>query len=89
MATVVLIHRNVSHLKKDKGPTVKISLIDMRIDESKAKRVTIDLDAVITRSDGTKATMREFVKEMLHYNPSFEITTSPKGETWYLKKKKR
>jgi hypothetical protein len=61
----------------------------MEVDESKAKRVTIDLDAVITRSDGTKATMREFVKEMLHYNPSFEITTSPKGETWYLKKKKR
>lgn len=53
----------------------------------KGKRVTIDLDEQITRSDGTKATMREFVKEMLHYNPSFEITTSPKGETWYLKKK--
>ncbi len=46
------------------------------------------MDEVITRSDGTKATMREFVKEMLHYNPEFEITTSPKGETWYLKKKK-
>lgn len=51
------------------------------------KRVTIDLDEEITRSDGTKATMREFVKEMLHYNPNFEITTSPKGETWYLKKR--
>jgi len=25
---------------------------------------------------------------MLHYNPDFEITTSPKGESWYLKKKK-
>jgi len=47
------------------------------------------LDEVITRSDGTRATMREFVKEMLHYNPEFEITTSPKGETWYLKKKKK
>ena len=45
------------------------------------------MDEVITRSDGTKATMREFVKEMLHYNPEFMITTSPKGETWYLKKK--
>jgi len=57
------------------------------VDESKGKRVTISLDEVIIRSDGTKATMREFVKEMLHYNPEFEITTSPKGETWYLKKK--
>ncbi len=59
----------------------------MDVDMDKGKRVTIDLDEQITRSDGTKATMREFVKEMLHYNPSFEITTSPKGETWYLKKK--
>jgi hypothetical protein len=57
------------------------------VDEIKGKRVTISLEEVITRSDGTKATMREFVKEMLHYNPEFEITTSPKGETWYLKKK--
>ncbi len=58
------------------------------MDDKKAKRVTIDLDEVITRSDGTKAPMREFVKEMLHYNPDFEITTSSRGETWYLKKKK-
>jgi len=62
-------------------------LIELDVDESKGKRVTISLDEVITRSDGTKATMREFVKEMLHYNPEFEITTSLKGETWYLKKK--
>jgi len=62
-------------------------LIELDVDESKGKRVTISLDEVIIRSDGTKATMREFVKEMLHYNPDFEITTSPKGETWYLKKK--
>jgi hypothetical protein len=62
-------------------------LIELDVDESKGRRVTISLDEVITRSDGTKATMREFVKEMLHYNPEFEITTSPKGETWYLKKK--
>ncbi len=59
----------------------------MDVDLDKGKRVTIDLDEEITRSDGTKATMREFVKEMLHYNPKFEITTSPKGETWYLKKR--
>ncbi|MBN2335510.1 hypothetical protein JXL21_08105 [Candidatus Bathyarchaeota archaeon] len=59
----------------------------MDVDESKGKRVTISLDEVITRSDGTKATMREFVKEMLHYNPEFEIITSSKGETWYLRKK--
>ena len=64
-------------------------MIRLDIDESKGKRVTISLDEVITRSDGTKATMREFVKEMLHYNPEFEITTSPKGETWYLKKKEK
>ncbi len=63
-------------------------MIELDVDESKGKRVTISLDEVITRSDGTKATMREFVKEMLHYNPEFEITTSLKGETWYLKKKK-
>jgi len=62
-------------------------LIELDVDESKGKRVTISLDEVITRSDGTKATMREFVKEMLHYNPDFEITTSLKGETWYLRKK--
>jgi len=62
-------------------------LIELDVDESKGKRVTISLDEVIIRSDGTKATMREFVKEMLHYNPEYEITTSPKGETWYLKKK--
>ncbi len=59
----------------------------MDVELDKGKRVTIDLDEEITRSDGTKATMREFVKEMLHYNPKFEITTSPKGETWYLKKR--
>lgn len=55
----------------------------------KGKRVTISLNEEITRSDGTKATMREFVKEMLYYNPDFEITTSTAGETWYLKKKKK
>ena len=58
----------------------------MDLDEKKAKRVTIDLDVVITRSDGTEVSMRGFVKEMLHYNPDFEITTSPDEETWYLKK---
>ncbi len=59
----------------------------MDLNDEKAKRVTIDLDAVITRSDGTKASMREFVKEMLHYNPEFKITSSPEGDAWYLKKK--
>jgi hypothetical protein len=54
----------------------------------KGKRVTINLDEFIRRSDGTQATMREFVKEMLVYNPEFMITTSPKGETWYLKRRK-
>ncbi len=53
----------------------------------KGKKVTIALDEVIVRSDGSKTTMREFVKEMLHYNPEFTIETSPAGETWYLKRK--
>jgi hypothetical protein len=61
---------------------------DMNIDKMKGKRVTINLDEVIVRSDGSKATMREFVKEMLYYNPDFKIQTSPKGETWYLRRKK-
>ncbi len=62
-------------------------MIIMDVDLEKGKRVTINLDEVITRSDGTHATMREFVKEMLFYNPDFHITTSPGGESWYLKKK--
>lgn len=61
----------------------------MKVDLDKGKRVTIDLDEEIIRSDGTHATMREFVKEMLVYNPKFHIETSPKGETWYLRKKKK
>ena len=63
-------------------------MITLNLNDKKARRVTIGLDEVITRSDGTKASMREFVKEMLHYNPDFEIVTSPKRETWYLRKKK-
>jgi hypothetical protein len=59
------------------------------VDLEKGKRVTIKLDEIITRSDGTKATMKEFVKEMLVYNPDFDITTSPKGETWYLVRKEK
>ena len=61
----------------------------MDVDLEKGKRVTIKLDEIITRSDGTKATMKEFVKEMLVYNPDFDITTSPKGETWYLVRKEK
>jgi hypothetical protein len=55
--------------------------------EDRAKRVTIDLDEVIVRSDGSRATMREFVKEMLYYNPDFHITESRDGRTWYLKRR--
>lgn len=44
-------------------------------------------DEVIVRSDGTRATMREFVKEMLYYNPHFHITLSRDGRTWYLKRR--
>jgi len=55
--------------------------------EDKARRVTIDLDEVIVRSDGSKATMREFVKEMLYYNPNFYIESSKNGREWYLKRK--
>jgi hypothetical protein len=53
----------------------------------KGRKVVIDLEEEIVRSDGTKIKMREFVKEMLAYNPEFVIETSPKGETWYLRKK--
>jgi len=55
----------------------------------KGKKVVISLDEDIVRSDGSKIKMREFVKEMLAYNPMFKIETSPKGETWYLKKKEK
>jgi len=51
--------------------------------DEKAKRVTIDLEEVIMRSDGSMATMREFVKEMLFYNPPFYIEKSDGGESWY------
>jgi hypothetical protein len=56
------------------------------IDE-KGKRVSIDLDEVIIRSDGSRATMREFVKEMLFYNPDFYIERDDDEETWYLRRK--
>ena len=59
---------------------------DMKEWEERGKRVTIDLDEVIVRSDGTKATMREFVKEMLYYNPDFHIE---KDEIWVLRRKKK
>lgn len=54
--------------------------------EEKGKWVTISLDEVIVRSDGSRATMREFVKEMLYYNPDFYID---KDETWVIKRKER
>lgn len=54
--------------------------------EEKGKWVTISLDEVIIRSDGSRATMREFVKEMLYYNPDFYID---KDETWVIKRKER
>ena len=53
----------------------------------KAKRVTIDLEEVIMRSDGSMATMEEFVKEMLFYNPDFYIEEANEGESWYLRRK--
>ena len=53
----------------------------------KGRKVVISLDEDIVRSDGSRIKMREFVKEMLAYNPTFMIETSPKGETWYLHKK--
>lgn len=60
----------------------------MELDEKRAKRVTVDLDEVIFRSDGSRTTMREFVKEMLFYNPDFYIEPSKSGRTWYLKRRK-
>lgn len=53
--------------------------------EEKGKKLIIDLDEVIVRSDGSKATMKEFVKEMLYYNPEF---TLEKDSFWILKRKK-
>jgi len=64
-----------------------IDVGELRMEDDKAKRVTIDLDEVIIRSDGSKATMREFVKEMLYYNLDFHIETSLDGETWLLRRK--
>ena len=58
------------------------------MENKRAKRVTVDLEAVIVRSDGSKATMREFVKEMLFYNPDFFIEPSRGGRVWYLRRKK-
>jgi len=69
------------------NPSIPITVMLMPTKLEKGKKVTISLDEVIVRSDGSKATMREFVKEMLHYNPEFLIEMSPKGETWYLKRK--
>ena len=64
-----------------------IVVVGLEMEDERAKRVTIDLDEVIVRSDGSRATMREFVKEMLFYNPRFQIEISPDGETWYLRKR--
>ncbi|MEM2126872.1 MAG: hypothetical protein QXH67_01440 [Candidatus Bathyarchaeia archaeon] len=64
------------------------SMVDSRLEEKRAKRVTVDLDEVIFRSDGSRTTMREFVKEMLFYNPDFYIETSKSGRIWYLKRRK-
>jgi hypothetical protein len=33
--------------------------------------------------------MREFVKEMLFYNPDFYIERDDEGETWYLRRTKK
>jgi hypothetical protein len=55
--------------------------------DDKAKRVTIDLEEIIMRSDGSMATIREFVKEMLFYNPAFYVEKSDDGESWYLRRK--
>ena len=41
----------------------------------KGKKVVISLDEDIVRSDGSRIKIREFVKEMLAYNPDFMIET--------------
>ena len=63
-------------------------VVKMKMEDKRAKRVTIDLDEVIIRSDGTRATMREFVKEMLFYNPDFQVEVSEDGEIWYIRRRK-
>ena len=62
-------------------------VVEMSEIDERGRRVTIDLDEVIIRSDGSRATMREFVKEMLYYNPDFFIEKDEDGETWYLRRK--
>lgn len=57
--------------------------------EKRAERVTINLDEVIVRSDGSRVTMREFVKEMLFYNPDFRIESSKSGKIWYIKRRRK
>jgi len=60
-----------------------------RESEKKAERVTINLDEVIVRSDGSRVTMREFVKEMLFYNPDFMLESSKNGKIWYIKRRRK
>lgn len=64
-----------------------VLVVDLAAEDKRAKRVTVDLDEVIVRSDGSRATMREFVKEMLYYNPDFYIEVSRHGRTWYIKRR--
>ena len=77
-----------THKKLKHGGAVSLS-IAMPSKLDKGKKVVISLDEDIVRSDGSRIKMREFVKEMLAYNPMFKIETSPKGETWYLRKKEK
>jgi len=76
-----------THKKLKHGDAVSLSIAMPKLD--KGKKVVISLDEDIVRSDGSRIKMREFVKEMLAYNPMFKIETSPKGETWYLRKKEK
>jgi hypothetical protein len=73
----------------DIGVVWKLLLIAMDNIDRIAKRVRIDLDEIIVRSDGSRATMREFVKEMLFYNPDFYIEMDDDGETWNIRRKKK
>jgi hypothetical protein len=74
-------HKNL----KQEQPNRLLICMPSKLD--KGKKVVISLDEDIVRSDGSRIKMREFVKEMLAYNPAFMIETSPKGETWYLRKR--
>lgn len=81
------LQASMINISKEDFERIASNLHMREMDEERAKRVTIDIDEVIFRSNGSRTTIGEFVKEMLYYNPLFHIEVSPDGETWYLKRR--